>query len=396
LRLLSVGPLPPTPSGVADYTADLLPHLAGHAEVAVAVPDDAPTPDVPYPVYRHSELTAGIRASFDLPIYHVGNHRFHADAVRLLGEWPGLVVLHDAVLHHLYADVMLSRGRAAAYLREVALDGGAAALRRAIPTAGGEAPPAWYEQPLLTRVLLYARGVIVHSRHAFAEVRRAHPRAVVRLVHHGVAPPPDEHPRPPDRPFTVGTFGGLTEEKRVGAVVRGFALFRRTHHDARLVLAGDAAPNVPVGELLAEHGVADAAAATGRLPLDAMERLIQECGAVVQLRWPTAGEASGATLRALRLGRPTVVAGCGWFADLPDDAGLKIPPAQPAAAEAASLADALGRLAADPDLRARLAAGARAYAARRGWPAAARAYADFARDLIAAGDPMPLGQVLAS
>src|SRR5207245_11465866 len=92
-------------------------------------------------------------------------------------------------------------------------------------------------------------------------------------------------------------------------------------------------------------------------------------------RWPTRGEASGVVLRALRLGRPTIVSDVGWFAELPDGAVRRVAGPGPVGApdlEVAALEEVLFELRDRPDERARLAAGPRAYAAASSWPAAGR------------------------
>src|SRR5581483_2982309 len=53
--------------------------------------------------------------------------------------------------------------------------------------------------------------------------------------------------------------------------------------------------------------------------------LMAACDAIVSLRSPTMGETSGSAVRALSLGKPLVVSDVGWFAELPDDAVLKVP-----------------------------------------------------------------------
>jgi len=193
-------------------------------------------------------------------------------------------------------------------VREAGVSGGVGAARRALEAALGDAPPAWYDEPMLGRVVRSARGLIVHSRHARDAARRAGPGGPVEVIHHGVAAPV-ELPEP-EGPFTIGVFGGLTPEKRWRSVVRAF----RGLADARLLLVGEPAPGLLLGDPPAGVRL------IGRVDLDEMERLIGRCHVCVQLRWPTAGEASGAVLRALRLGRPTIVSDCGWFAELPPDA----------------------------------------------------------------------------
>src|SRR5262249_330141 len=70
-------PLPPARSGVADYSASLLRALK-------------PLGDV--------EVTA---RQADVHLYHIVNNRLHAGIYEQALETPGVVVLHDAVLHHL-------------------------------------------------------------------------------------------------------------------------------------------------------------------------------------------------------------------------------------------------------------------------------------------------------
>jgi glycosyltransferase involved in cell wall biosynthesis len=353
-RVLHVGPLPPTPSGVADYAADLLPRLAGLVDLAVAVADDAPAPGWPG-FLRRSEVDPD---AYDTRLYQLGNHRCHADALAMSLEWPGVVVLHDAVLHHLYADALLARGRVGAYAREAGFAGGVPALQRALEAALGLAAPAWYDQPMIARAVGAATGVIVHSEFARRAVLGAAPRARVTTIHHGVAAPV-ETPEP-GGPFTVGVFGGLTPEKRIGSVVRAMARLP----DARLRLVGAPSPGLPAD-----------APSTGRVTLDEMERLIDGCHVCVQLRWPTAGEASGAALRCLRRGRPTIVSDVGWFAELPDEAVVKLPAGLAESDEADLLGDTLRALRADPERRAALGRAARAHCAERTWDGAAAAYA---------------------
>ncbi|MBZ5585010.1 MAG: hypothetical protein LAQ30_22925, partial [Acidobacteriia bacterium] len=69
-------PLPPARSGVADYAAALLTELRRHGQV-----DLAP-------------------ATCDVALYHLGNNPLHAGIYRRALQTPGVVVLHDAVLHH--------------------------------------------------------------------------------------------------------------------------------------------------------------------------------------------------------------------------------------------------------------------------------------------------------
>jgi hypothetical protein len=106
VKVAYYSPLPPSRSGIADYSALLLPALRERVEVVVA--------------------EQGKRApDADVALYHVGNdpdaHGWIVDALR---KRPGVVVLHDFVLHHLVVGLTFARGDAAGYLAAMEREGG--------------------------------------------------------------------------------------------------------------------------------------------------------------------------------------------------------------------------------------------------------------------------------
>src|SRR5439155_13513927 len=81
---------------------------------------------------------------------------------------------------------------------------------------------------------------------------------------------------------------------------------------------------------------------------------------IVNLRYPSAGESSGTVARALAEGRATIVNDLESFAEIPDDAALKV---EIDGDQAEAVGAHLIRLAEEPRFRARLEAGALGYAA---------------------------------
>jgi glycosyltransferase involved in cell wall biosynthesis len=82
---------------------------------------------------------------------------------------------------------------------------------------------------------------------------------------------------------------------------------------------------------------------------------------LVNLRHPTMGETSGSVVRGLSLGKPLVVSDVGWFAELPGEVALKVPPGE---LEVETLTAALELLASRPDLRETMGAAAAELARR--------------------------------
>ena len=110
----------------------------------------------------------------DVALYHVGNdpdaHGWIVDALR---ERPGVVVLHEYVLHHLIAGITIGRGNGRAYLDAMERELGVAGRLLGLGVLDNLLPLLWETQPerfpLSGTILDLAQGLIVHSR--FVEER---------------------------------------------------------------------------------------------------------------------------------------------------------------------------------------------------------------------------------
>ena len=96
-RLAYVSPLPPERTGIADYSAGLLPALALHYDI-VAVVDQGTVDDAwvreNLPV-RDLDWLDAHASEFDRILYHVGNSPFHRRMLDLAKRHAGTVVMHD-------------------------------------------------------------------------------------------------------------------------------------------------------------------------------------------------------------------------------------------------------------------------------------------------------------
>src|SRR6266511_283549 len=333
-RVAYYSPMPPERSGIADYSALLLPALERLVDVDVA--------------------PRGKRADGDIALYHVGNDpEVHGWIVERLRREPGIVVLHDFVLHHLVASLTLGRKDNAGYLAALERDSGLAGRLLGLGVIDGCIPPLWEVRaedfPLCDEVLERATGVIVHSRYVEERVReRGYDRPLWRIPH-PAWPPPQVVPERPSGDPVFGAFGNVNASKRVPQLLEAFARFRDLHPSARLLLVGAAAAGSE------QHGKADGVVREGYVDEERLWALIAGVDAVISLRSPTMGETSGTAIRALTLGKPLLVSDVGWFSELPDDVALKVAPRD---GEVERLVVALEKLR-DPAVRERMGANAR-------------------------------------
>jgi len=281
--------MPPERTGIAHYSAMLLPELSKRLDLTV--------------VTKHEALSTEHR------IYQLGNNPHHEWIYREALEVPGVIVLHDVVLHHLIVEMTLARGDADAY---------AAALR----ASHGEPGEAWargraaglhsemgnFLLPASIEVANRSRAVIVHNRWA-ADLLLSF--GVSTPIH--VVPHPSRGPRPQPSPSrkVAGVLGFLTSAKRGEVVLDAMA----KTHDVELLVVGEAAPNIDASKFRTTGYVSD----------EDFDAYFARVDRIVNLRYPTAGETSGTLIRAFEAGKPVAVSNYAQFSEYPDECVVKIP-----------------------------------------------------------------------
>jgi glycosyltransferase involved in cell wall biosynthesis len=419
VRLAFLTPLPPARTGVADYSVDVLGLLAPrhsidvfHAQTSVET-DRVPTSCAVRPVVEF--LPAHRAHPYDAAVYQMGNGRDHAFLYEALARVPGLLVLHDLVLHHSRARMFLDSPEARAYAR----DPSSAALRDAArpalrayrdevaytyPAQAGRLDAAHlatvgnllpYAYPLFRLPVEASRLVAAHNAHmveairaevAGAEVVRVPMMAARVSVMPGVVAALRARLGIAPHDFVVGSYGLLTREKQIETVARAVARAAATLPLLRLLLVGPVPDPAALDRLLARLGVRERTVVAGRVPFGEIPAHIEVADLVVHLRHPTARETSAALLRVLAQGRPTVISDLEHQADIPGEAVARADLTD----EEGEVTRAILRLASRPAERARLGAAARAFVSREHSPERCReAYQAALEQAQALPDPPP-------
>jgi len=302
-------PLPPARTGVADYAAALLAELRRRGRIEIAP------------------------ARCDVALYHLGNNALHAAIYRRAMERPGVVTIHDAVLHHFFLGQMSETE----YVEEFVYNYGewsramARDLWKGRAGSGGDA--RYFEYPMLKRAVESARAVVVHNPAAARMAREAAPGArIVEIPHlwqQGAAVSDWESRRYRERlgideaAFVFGVFGYLRESKRLHNVLEVFREVHRQIPQTALLLAGEFVAEAfeqSVAPMVGQPGVV-------RRPFlsDEEFRLAANMvDACINLRHPAAGETSGIAIRLMGLGKPVLVSDGEECARFPEDACVRI------------------------------------------------------------------------
>lgn len=364
MRVAFFSPMPPSRSGIADYSVALLQSLGRlvDLEIFAGAADFRPQ-------------------DFDLALYQLGNNPHHDFVYETALRHPGVVVMHESNLHHLMADITIRRGDWGRYLQEVEFNGGAAALARAQRVMAGEIGPDYAGLAMTRRLLESATGIIVHSEFMRREMQAAGFAGPIARIPHGAWIPEvdrftyrerlgiDE-----DTPL-VGIFGHLKPYKRISESLRAFRRLVKVEPQAKMILAGERHPDFPVDALIRALKLSPHVRVLGFMPIEDFTGYIAASDIVLNLRYPTVGESSGSLLRALGLGRAVLVSDVGAFAELPDDVCLKVPVG---AGEEDLIFEYLNLLVSRRDLAQSLGARARAYVEHEcHWDVVAERYASF-------------------
>jgi glycosyltransferase involved in cell wall biosynthesis len=397
LRLDYLSPLPPVRSGISDYSVDLLPYLAERADLRVVRLPDQPVDEAVERRWRPVALDA-LGADGRLPLYQMGNNQYHEAVRRAALRMPGVMTLHDVVLHHQLLGRTVGVGDHPAYVEALLADhgrDGEAVARSAY--WGGLGHAAQFELPAHRGLVRSQRGILVHSAWAAQVVAEEHEGVEVRVVAMPIPLPAaadralgarfrERHGLRAEAPV-IGSFGFQTPIKRTEQAVRALALpgLERVH----LLVAGELSPHVEIAETARELGVEERVRLVGFLPYEEFGAGIAACDLCLNLRYPSAGETSASLLRVLAMGRPVIVSEHAQFAEMPAEIAVRVPLGE---GEVENLGAELRRLLAEPGRLRDMGERAREYVARHHDPArSAAAIAEACAELAERKPPPPLG-----
>jgi glycosyltransferase involved in cell wall biosynthesis len=389
-RLAWFTPFPPERSGIAAYSAELLPVLAAEHEIEVFVGTPCRRP--------HAAGAVTVRSAHDFPwqhrgrpydliVYQLGNARCHDYMWAYFPRYPGLIVLHDGQVHQARASHLLQQKRESDYLAELGFTHPDAPPGLGDLVVTGLGGSLFYFWPMLGVPARTARALGVHGEWLAREVERWFPGVGVEPLRMGVPETRGDGDSVRQRwgigpeETVLAAFGRVTPEKRIDAILDAFGHLLAYHGAARLLLVGDTAGYYDAAAAAGAAGVADRVTITGYVPDEALGDYIAAADVCLCLRWPSSGETSASWLRALSAGKPTVITERAQMAAVPAldprgwtllhgvEASAGAPPARAGGAAVAidildeqhSLKLALRRLAADAALRRDLGREARAF-----------------------------------
>ncbi|HYO80718.1 MAG TPA: hypothetical protein VES20_04900 [Bryobacteraceae bacterium] len=302
-------PLPPASTAVADHALELV-HVIGHLPARY-------------------------------PLYHLGNNALHIGIYQRALQHPGVVVLHDVVLHHM----MLGWLRQEEYISEFVYNFGSwseeAAQQLWRERGRSAVHPRYFDFPMIRRVCESSVAVVVHNPAAARIVRKQVPTVPVHEI------PLLNMPKAPARAVEAlslrlsfgldpgrslfGVFGYLRETKRIDTAIRACEAA-----GASLIVAGHCSRELAasLGPLLTRPHVRR----VEFLPSAAYRALMYCVDGCINLRSPSTGETSAGGLDVMACGKPVLYTASGETERFPPGACVRV---EPGLSEFDNLVDAL-------------------------------------------------------
>jgi glycosyltransferase involved in cell wall biosynthesis len=366
-KMAYFSPLPPEYSGIADYSAELLPYLAEYYDIDVIVNQEIVENANITDYCQINTLQKFIEhsAEYDRILYQVGNSPlYHSYMLDVLPLFPGVITLHDFYLSGLKSH--LQQHSIKQWLKDLYYSHGYTALIDYIRNQDIDLIKQKY--PCSLDVIQNSLGVIMHSESTarmigeWHSVDNEHVVAIPQL-------------RGANQRYLRSEARKLLGIAQDAILVCSFGIIARTKMSERLldswlqstlhensscslVFVGERYSDPYTSELAAKvttHNCEGRVSFTDRVSEDVYHQYLAASDICVQLRTQSRGETSRAILDCMNYGKPVIINANGSMADFDDTTVYKLPDEF----FNNQLVDALEFLASSDDARVRLGEAAR-------------------------------------
>ena len=328
-KMAFVSPLPPAKSGIAGYSAVLLPFLSAHYDIELITDIEAPH-DLPgiheWPL-RSVPWFREHAHQYDRVLYQLGNSPEHAATLDLIQNVPGVVILNDFYLSGLKSWLEQHNHQTGVWAEALYASHGFSAL----DVWSKNPHQALGNYPVNLEQLQLAKGVLTHSVFSKEMARQWYGTDVADSIQ--VVPLLRQMPARSSREVArkrlgihpeaklVCSFGFIDQAKHSKLLLQAWAQIRLTGlTDSHLVFVGQNEGGV-YGESLVhsieQSGRQNCVTITGYVDASVYADYLLAADVAVQLRSMSRGETSAAALDCLAAALPTIVNAHGAMAELP-------------------------------------------------------------------------------
>jgi glycosyltransferase involved in cell wall biosynthesis len=330
-----ISPVSPARTDIAHYTSRILPALTKIATVVVwtdatvwdptlerlcQVRHIDPDGALPVDLVRAAHNSGSSEAVF----IHIGNSWvFHSGLLRLARRIPAVIVLHDLAIQELLIDsVTNGLFDRATYLSEMEAWYGPKG-RACLEDSSTGGATLGSKMPGFEICLNMAHSVLTHTKVAHDAVR-----ARTKLPTHHLELPFAAGESPSFKrlrygPLRLLQFGFIGPNRRLEQMLEAIAGMQPDFDFVFDIMGQVWNPNL-IRRKISELGLEGRVTLHGFVPEAVLNAALRQAHLVLNLRYPTMGEASGSQLRIWNAGAAAAVSNEGWYGDLPAETVFKI------------------------------------------------------------------------
>lgn len=333
-------PCSPERTDIGHYTLRVCEELREHCDLTLWThPQHFAGPKQPvwrkdYKALPYTEIGKNIERlnRADAVFFNIGNNAaYHREILDAMRRVPGVAIMHDRCLFECISSVYREKPhgeRLFAQLMEVTYGEQAKSDNRLWTNKKLSLDDLAEKYPFSKHATLGAWATIHHSNPMPESSEQAQLRHDWTLALPYPAEPLIDTPKLREKDgclhcILFGYLGG--PNRRLKETLLALREFPQ-QDSIRLHLAGEIHESFEINSLLQELGVSHIVSQEGFLPENELDRLLRGCDLVINLRYPTRGEASGSLLRAWSQAAPSVVTNKGSYSQLPDSVVWKIDP----------------------------------------------------------------------
>ncbi len=340
-RLAFVSPLPPEKSGIAEYSAELLPFLSKHYDITVIVNNMEGSLAVEKNIAVQSvDWFLAHAEAFERRIYQFGNSSLHHHMFDLLDRYPGLVVLHDFYLSGALIWMDTFVGPPGILAIELYCSHGYTALLAMFKEGIDKAVTRF---PSNQSVISNATKMIVHSQHSKAIANKwygegaSNSWCIIPQLHTSSPSLSPDISKQQARAelglgaddFVVCSFGIVAPTKLNSRLVDAWMASELSDNKrCHLIFVGEnhkSEYGQKLNEVIDRPKLSTRIEITGFISTASYRQYLAAADVAVQLRTLSRGETSRAVLEALTYKLPLIINSHGSMAEYPDDVLTKLP-----------------------------------------------------------------------
>lgn len=340
-KIAYITPLPPQKTGIATYSAELLPALDKYFNIDIFT-DAKECNDIVlnsrFNIYDFKEFEFKVN-EYEMVIYQMGNSSFHTYIYKFAMKYPGIVVLHDFFLSGLIHYIGNNeKNKQNIFIENLIYSHGYRGYKY-FKDNGFE--NTYWKYPLNKKILDSAQGVIVHSKYAIElynkfygnkndilikSINQIRKKEKLINIEEKLEIKKELNFQKDD--FIIVSFGFLAETKLNHLIIEAYRMLldEINNNKIKLVFVG-ALPDTSYKELLKrliDENSLKSITITGFIDDNDYDKYMKIADIAIQLRCKTRGETSRAVLDCLSNGIPTIINNYATFKDYNNDIVYKL------------------------------------------------------------------------